>query len=231
MEENKLNLGSVGKKRISILRGRSQKIKDGDYAILAEAEIGITCFALCPVCQKPVVLHPTKRVNKETCKVCGTIIRYCAKGTEISSDTTEKEEAGSKGEPVQNKTKSEPQSQSLPTQLNRQTETPPRAQLVWGSIFNRKSYELKLGENIVGRDDDEEPSDVQIHDDFVSRRSVKIEPISGPSGYTFKMTVLNAMNPVMVRNVSQSVGTVLYLNYGDTFVLGKTTITLKKMKK
>lgn len=218
METNKLNLGNIGKKQIPLLRGRVQQMREGEYAILKEAEIGKEYFVLCPSCGKPVILRPSKRVNNEYCKVCNAKISYCAKGEEGSAAQPRKESkaAVSSAQPTQK------------VETYTEKRQSPHAQLVWG-FLSRKRYELKLGVNIVGRADDEQPSDVQINDNYASRRSVSIEPVYGTKGFSFKMKILNASNPVIVRNVIQPVGTELYLNYGESFVLGKTTITLKKM--
>lgn len=216
METNKLILGNIGKKQIPLLKGRTQKLKEGEYAFLAEAEIGKECIVVCPACRKFVVLNPLKRVNSDTCKACNTVIRYCAKGKEQKEETVEKDP--------------QPVHQKIVLTQKPDVSTPlPKAQLVWGCFYNRKKYPIKLGENIVGRADSEMPSDLQINDDYASRRSVKIEPIMGPQGYSFKLTVLNASNPVIVKNESRPVGTEVYLNYDDSFILGSTTITLKKI--
>ena len=96
-------------------------------------------------------------------------------------------------------------------------------------LLGRKTYHLHAGSNTIGRCDANLPSDIEIKDDsYMSRRSVAIEVIQTEKGYLFKMNVLNASNPVYHNNKPLVVGESLYLNYGDSIKLGKTTFVFEK---
>ncbi|MBM6670351.1 hypothetical protein H6B14_06170 [Phocaeicola coprophilus] len=95
--------------------------------------------------------------------------------------------------------------------------------------FGKKSYPLKPGSNIIGREDASKPSDISIKgDSYMSRQSINIEVILQENGYQFKMTVLNAANPVMHNNRPLVVGEIIYLNFGDSIRLGNTTFNFEK---
>jgi len=99
---------------------------------------------------------------------------------------------------------------------------------IFGNKAN-KSYTLHLGQNTVGRYDEELHSDIEIKGDtYASRRSVVIEVIDKQPGYLFKMTVLRAANPVMHNNKPLIVGESVYLNFGDSIKLGNTTFNFDK---
>lgn len=97
-----------------------------------------------------------------------------------------------------------------------------------GSIMNR-SFTLHLGPNTIGRYDENLRSDIEIKNDtFVSRRSVVIEVIQNENGYLFKMTILNATNPVLHNSKPLIAGEIVYLNYGDSIQLGDTKFNFEK---
>lgn len=95
----------------------------------------------------------------------------------------------------------------------------------------KKRFPLKIGTNIIGRKDPDEPSDIEIEgDNAISRRSVSIEVSQSELGYQFKLKVLKATNPVKHQNNELAEGSITYLNYGDTIQLGRTKLTFKKDK-
>lgn len=97
-------------------------------------------------------------------------------------------------------------------------------------LLGRKTYNLHIGTNTIGRYDPELPCDIEIkNDSFMSRRSVSIEVRQTENGYTFKMNVLNASNPVYHNNKPLVVGEIPYLNYGDSIKLGNTTFYFDKV--
>lgn len=105
------------------------------------------------------------------------------------------------------------------------------AELVWGRIFNKKHLKLPIGTNIViGRKDTEAPSNLQIDDDYMSRRSVRLEAEAMANGTRYKFTVMKTSNPVYINSKEMAQGSSVYLNYGDTITMGKTTMILKKIK-
>ena len=106
------------------------------------------------------------------------------------------------------------------------------ARLVWGSIFNKKIYDIvRPGEHYIGRYDSEVRSDVSINDEYVSRRSIVINAIPKGNGCDYLLTVKNATNPILINGVEKSVGESIHLNYGDTILVGNTTLTFKKRSK
>lgn len=93
----------------------------------------------------------------------------------------------------------------------------------------KKDYSLNIGKNIIGRNDPDCPSDIQLNDDTVSRRSVEIDvQISDRGGFMYQMKVLKVFNPVLHNNKRLEVGDVVILNYGDSITLGKTTLRFIK---
>lgn len=92
-----------------------------------------------------------------------------------------------------------------------------------------KDYSLKVGKNIIGRYDDTLQSDISIkNDSSMSRRSIEIEVCETLKGYMFKLTVLNATNPVVHNNNILKTGDSIALNFGDIIILGKTRFRFDK---
>lgn len=89
-------------------------------------------------------------------------------------------------------------------------------------------YPLAGKETIIGRRDPSAPCDVMIDDSTMSRRSVSITAEAKNTGITYKFTVLNATNKVLHNGKPLSVGSSVYLNFGDTLVLGRTTLKFRK---
>lgn len=100
-----------------------------------------------------------------------------------------------------------------------------------GSI-GKKVFPLLPGKNTVGRADASYPSTISIEGDkYMSRRSIEIEvTLQESKGYLYKMTILNAANPVLHNNQPLMVGETVYLNYGDRIRLGRTTFNFEKVK-
>ncbi len=98
--------------------------------------------------------------------------------------------------------------------------------LQWGRCWTRHTMVLKPGKNIVGRKDKDLPSDIMLNDPTISRQSIAIHVIvdNTKSGYTFRLTVIHAKNPVKVNQLSLKPGQGLYLKFGDTITLGKTLL-------
>ena len=106
----------------------------------------------------------------------------------------------------------------------------------FGGLFGKKTVKrLKFGANVVGRNDPGEPSDINIDDDYVSRRSVEITVSKMPGGKNevYKMTLLREpSNPVFVNSQQLTMNSgAIYLNYNDKITLGRTVMTLKKVNK
>lgn len=92
-----------------------------------------------------------------------------------------------------------------------------------------KDYHLDAGSHTIGRYDESEMSDIAIkNDSSISRRSIKIDVNQTTKGFTFKLTVLKATNPVYHNDSKLSIGEAISLNFGDTIVLGKTKFRFDK---
>ena len=120
--------------------------------------------------------------------------------------------------------------------LNKRPESD--AKLVWWglSLTGRKNYILREGKNYIGRKDEDMPADLSLKDEYASARSIcieveKIYPQRGEEYYEYTLTIVRAKNAVLVRGKEVPVGSTTKLNFNDTIVLGKTTLTLKKVKK
>lgn len=116
--------------------------------------------------------------------------------------------------------------------LNRQPESD--AKLVWWSRTGRKKYILHVGKNHIGRRDEDRPSDLSLKDEHASARSVCIEVTKkystlGRETYEYQLTVERATNSVLLCGRELRTGETVGLWFGDTIVLGKTTLTLKKV--
>ena len=210
---------------VPVLKGavESQKLK-GTYIMRDKAEVGKVYLMECPVCHKACMVKA--KDSKPFICTCN----YCKTKTVIVGH-----QAGSQQpqavKPQQDENKDADQ-ESLTThkvRLNRgNAQTSGR--LVWGGLLRRKSYILHEGENYIGRNDSEIPSDVTIDDEYVSRRSILIEVTPAAKGYTYKLTVMKCTNPVLINGKEQQVGNSIYLNYGDTILVGNTTLTFKPAK-
>ena len=98
-----------------------------------------------------------------------------------------------------------------------------------GLIGHNETFRLKVGPNLIGRDDTERPSDIAIKGDAsISRRSVTIDMIPKENGFLYKLQVNKATNPVLHNGDQLFEGESVYLNYGDTFTLGQTLFRFEK---
>ena len=98
-----------------------------------------------------------------------------------------------------------------------------------GLFRSNITHQLAGKETIIGRLCNDSPSDVMVNDDTMSRRSVSIVGESKPAGIVYKLTVINATNRVLLNGKTLSVGTSVYINFGDTIVLGRTTFKFEKV--
>lgn len=217
--------------------GIPQLADGGAYIVKNRAVIGMVYAIKCPKCQKNLYVQAqSTKTHKTTCKGCGTPIYFLGKvgqnnvvNGQQSDKLKESMENGSQ-EKVNNQEKEEPDEKRSGTVKFAK----PNAKLVWGSVLNRKSFEIKrMGDYYIGRDDDEVISDISIHDDYVSRRSILISiiPKAGSRDCSYKMTIKKASNPVRVNGQEKAVGESIFLNYGDTILVGNTTLTFKQNKK
>ena len=96
--------------------------------------------------------------------------------------------------------------------------------------FRKKDYPLRPGVNIIGRADKEAPSDIQLNDETVSRRSVEIEVKVGErGGFFFHFRVRKATNPVLVNSRRINPGEEILLEYGAIITMGRTKLRFDKI--
>lgn len=96
----------------------------------------------------------------------------------------------------------------------------------FGLVTDR--YRLKEGKTIIGRADDDEPSDISLSgDDTMSRRSISIEIVADDYGFDYILRVLNAANPVKINGKQLRTGEKYFLEIGDTIKIGNTLLTFE----
>lgn len=224
------------------------------YLVKDHALVGLIYTIVCPQCHKHLLVKAaSSRTQKKTCSDCGAEIYFPAKARPVHQEApkerknVKEEENGCnpthKYNPshkvvVDNETSKTVHDEDRETKENVDNSGnsgtvkfgTPNAKIVWGSIFNRKTFEIRvLGEYYIGRDDDELKSDIVIKDDYVSRQSVLLEVIpKGGKECLYKITVKHASNPVLVNGKEIAIGESAYLNYGDTILVGNTTLTFKR---
>ncbi len=202
--------------------GKAKELKPGVYGVKKLASVGKIYSIPCPKCDRLIIINAkAPGVFRSVCPACKTLVIYkCSE---------EKEPEGQ--EAIKEKVKLSEKSSVVTERVRIRKGKMINGKLVWGGLFSRKSYILHEGENYIGREDKDLPSDVSLKDDYASRRSIKIEVLPGNKGNSFKLTVENATNPILVNGQSLPVGSGVFLNFGDTIVLGNTTITFKEAKK
>ena len=189
------------------------KTKQGIYVLMAKPEVGKSYIAKCPVCGSFVdIVAKHTNPDKVTCS-CKAVIAFV--GTPALHVTPQND---NKDENVQEQKEAE---QPVPTEKFAKRKKSKRNGIIfWGTWPFKHSYVLSKGSNTIGREDEEEPSDIQLKDSYVSRRSIDIEVLDSESGYLFKLTVRKATNPVYINGQEHDEGTSIYLNDGDTIHLG-----------
>lgn len=200
--------------------------KEHFYAFAQRVPIGALCKIVCPECSFCLVEKTSKIGNyKWVCPHCNTIVGFVVVNPEQVEEQKEQlNQDASIEEPVGSKEESpKPHTKKIDNENLCNL-----GELAWGGFFSRKHYPLRVGTIYIGRKDDGEPSDLQLEDSYVSRRSALLEVLSSDKGFLFKLTVKHASNPVYVNSSEISVGNSIYLNYGDVLIFGKTKMTFKK---
>lgn len=94
--------------------------------------------------------------------------------------------------------------------------------ITWFGLRNIQ-YPLSEGTTIVGRYDEDEPSDISIKgDDTISRRSIAITIEEDEGIFEYKLKVLNATNKVKVNDQRVKEGAEVYIEFGDIILLGNS---------
>lgn len=206
--------------------------KDHLYIIKDKAITGNTYTLRCPECGhwEAETMQEAETAHKWYCPACKTLVAF-----NIVDKPKLKEETEKQIKPTTNKEKSgtskEQEAHTKTHKVNISRKETSMAELVWGGIFSKKHLKLPSGTNIViGRKDSDEPSNLQMDDAYMSRRSARIEAEAMNNGTRYKFTVLKCSNPVFINSKEITQGSSVYLNYGDTITLGKTIITLKKVR-
>ena len=200
--------------------------KEHFYAFPQRVPIGALCKIVCPECSFSLVEKTSKIGNyKWVCPHCNTIVGFVVVNPEQVEEQKEQlNQDASIEEPVGSKEESpKPHTKKIDNENLCNL-----GELAWGGFFSRKHYPLRVGTIYIGRKDEGEPSDLQLEDSYVSRRSALLEVLSSDKGFLFKLTVKHASNPVYVNSSEISVGNSIYLNYGDVLIFGKTKMTFKK---
>lgn len=201
----------------------STKVR-GAYIMQDKAVVGRIYQMECPKCHKVLTIKAKEaKPFVETCSFCNTktVITGCIAPKQEQPQPSPSQSASIETDSVH-----------VPTEKVKMHggKVQTTGKLVWGGFLRRKSYILREGSNYIGRHDNEIPSDVNIDDNYVSRRSILIEVAQAPKGFTYKLTVKKCTNPVLINGKEQAVGNSIYLNYGDTILVGNTTITFEPVK-
>ena len=219
------------KKKIASL---GQPIKaPGDnrlYVIKERAKVGLMYKLVCPECNFSLI----KKIAKEgrqrwDCPQCKAIVGFAAVNPtpKKQEPTASPKTANASARQDAAKTEEAPEPKK-PTKKLDKSASQDLGEFVWGGFFSRKHFALRPGSIYIGRKDEDERSDLQLTDKYVSRRSVKLDVIPSDKGYLFKMTVEHASNPVYVNSTEVAFNNSIYLNYDDVITLGKTKLVFKK---
>lgn len=94
---------------------------------------------------------------------------------------------------------------------------------MFGLVSER--YKLRVGETIIGREDDELRSDIGLTgDSSISRRSISINIVADEYGFDYVLKVLNASNPVLLNGKQIFKGEKEFLELGDVITIGHTNL-------
>lgn len=188
--------------------------KNNLYYIKETAVAGKRYSISCGCCGKKMVVAAQPGINKKICPECQAVTAF---GT---GDLKNRQQA------------SQQKSEKKPTQkIADGGQICDSAELTWGRLFSFHHYPLKPGVYYIGQKSVEKPSDIQLDDPYASRRSVSVEMMPQGGGWTYKLNVHKATNPVLVNSMNIPEGDSIYLNFGDTITMGKTRLTFKKAKK
>lgn len=218
------------------LKGFNTVVEGKTFAFPRRLKIGVEYVFECAMCGKESTRTFTKeQAEKHLCPHCGAA--HLVMVVQPKPAPAEKQEK-TKTPEIEEATKEEEEVKTNTTMFDEPSLFRQRkktgAVLTHGGMFGGhlkgKAEPLYEGVNTVGRNDNQEPSDINLDDDYVSRRSIEIIALKAPgnSGYSFRLTVHKASNGVYVNGKRLETGEQVYLQYGDKIKLGKTTLTFKK---
>ena len=188
--------------------GKAELTNRGIYVVKEAGEAGVKSKFACPECGEWVMVNSPKAG------------KFYAKCTHCGTPTAVRVEEQKEHDKENAKAKKRTRNAGFSSEME-------RGQLVWGGFFSRKRHELRNGATVIGRNDPEEPSDLMFDDPTMSCRSVLLE-VDGKDG-SCKLSVLRATNPVSVNGVNYPEGSSIYLSFGDTLKMGRTTIVYNKL--
>lgn len=201
------------------------KTKQGIYVIMSKPVIGMEYVAKCPNCGNSIDIVSSKEQPENVKCSCGAVIAYVGKKDIVNPENSSIEKNSSEQE---NKESEDKKDEDIPVpteKFSKHKKNGKRRGIIkWGIWPFNHSYVLTEGINTIGREDEEKPSDIQIKDEYVSRRSVSIDVQDSGNGYLFKFFVRKALNPVYVNGHEHEEGTSVFLNEGDTIRLGSTKL-------
>lgn len=199
------------------------------------------CKLLCPACKKELyILFDTEQDPQTYSFLSVTPNSPNSKSTQENSDgnqtISEAEKKAKKDKTIYKKDKKEAYSyDDIPGEDDENTEkkNKKRPKLRETLFLTKKKflglvaerYKLSEGQTIIGRDDDDDPSDISITGDAtISRRSISINIVPDEYGFDYILKVLNAANPVKVNGKQVRVGEKVYLDLGDIITIGHTNL-------
>lgn len=205
------------------LLGIAHLTADGSYEINEHALLGIPVRIKCGKCGKMHLLNPSTAGRKTiSCVSCQVPIIFTVDDPAATSQ-------------VKVATAKAPNEPRMTVALRDGNKQQAMGAITFGGFMGikRKAIRLRVGQNTIGRIDSEKPSSISFNDSFMSRQSAMIDVMPADdarAGYRFLFKVLSAANPVYVNKQQYAVGDSVYLNYGDTIRLGRTTVRFVKVK-
>jgi len=205
---------------------------------MAEA-LYIKATLKCPHCEQSFnVKHPMKACTATvTCPKCRQ--QFNAKFDAVPPEVLQRlqqqqaprPQAGAPQQPGPQRPQQPPAEEASETRaihLGGSSSSGPIAHLVEkGGLFSRSvRHALHLGENTIGRADADQPSDIQLKDNAVSRRSATLLVSKDASGYLYRFAINKATNPVYINGKLTQEGEAIFLKPGDTIQLGKSKLQL-----
>lgn len=201
---------------------------DGSYSVKEKAIIGNSTSIKCGHCGKLHAFTPQTAGRKSlNCVKCKAVIRF-----EVIDPAAPQVKVATAKAPAR---QAKEQAPRITVALRGDDSCQTMGAISYGGFMGmgRKEVRLRPGENTIGRTDKDKPSSISFNDQFMSRQSIMIDVQEGNdknSGYLFQLRVLNAANPVYINKQAYRVGESVYLNYGDTIRLGRTTMRFVQAK-
>ena len=211
----------------------------GNKVQLQKKKLQQQCKFVCPACKRPLHILFNTTIEPQTYSffaISPQVHNVDSKKEEPNNqaENNQQQEAGKK-KTIYKKDKNKPQSyDNIPGEYDDKPIHKNRPKFKDTIYLTRKKllgfvverYQLFEGRTIIGREDNEAPSDISLcGDDTISRRSISIDIVADDYGFDYIMKVLNASNPVRVNGKQIHIGEKVYLDFGDIITIGKTNLT------